>query len=227
VVRGALRNQAVYNPGMAPAVLEFEKRLRADFDWGLRESSMHFSEQGGVQESMRRIAKRLDDLQIPYAIVGGMALYYHGYERYTTDVDLLVTPEDLKRIHEQLEGLGYVPPFAGSKHLRDTANGVKVEFLTTGDYPGDGKPKEIAFPNPVDVRQEIKGLWFLSLPTLINLKLASGISNPLRAKDIGDVQELMKLRNLDESLVPELHPYVRAKYVEIVELIRNNPVIPE
>lgn len=33
-----------------------------------------------------------------------------------------------------------VPPFAGSMRLRDTATGVKVEFLTTGDYPGDGKP---------------------------------------------------------------------------------------
>lgn len=188
---------------------------------------MHFEEKGGVQESMRRIAKRLDDLNIPYAIVGGMALYYHGYQRFTTDVDLLVTRENLQRIHDELEGLGYVPPFAGSKHLRDTTTGVKVEFLTTGDYPGDGKPKAIAFPDPVDVRMENKGIWFLSLPALIDLKLASGISNPMRGRDLADIQELISIRNLDESLVPQLHPYVRAKYVEIVELIRNNPVVPE
>ena len=188
---------------------------------------MHFEEKGGVQESMRRIAKRLDDLNIPYAIVGGMALYYHGYQRFTTVVDLLVTRENLQRIHDELEGLGYVPPFAGSKHLRDTTTGVKVEFLTTGDYPGDGKPKAIAFPDPVDVRMENNGIWFLSLPALIDLKLASGISNPMRGKDLADIQELISIRNLDESLVPQLHPYVRAKYVEIVELIRNNPVVPE
>ena len=184
---------------------------------------MHFDEKGGVQESMRRIAKRLDDLNIPYAIVGGMALYYHGYQRFTTDVDLLVTREDLQRIHEELEGLGYVPPFAGSKHLRDTNTGVKVEFLTTGDYPGDGKPKAIAFPNPLDVREEIKGLWFLSLPALINLKLASGISNPGRGKDLIDIKELIERINLDESFAEQLHPYVQEKFCETVKLARDYP----
>ena len=34
------------------------------------------------------------------------------------DVDILVTREGLKTIHERLEGLGYVPPFTGSKNLR-------------------------------------------------------------------------------------------------------------
>jgi hypothetical protein len=211
---------------MSTAVLEYEKQLKADFNWALREGSMHFEHESGVQKSMRQIAKRLDDIGVPYAIVGGMALFFHGYERFTTDVDLLVTPDDLKRIHDQLEGLGYVPPFTGSKHLRDTNTGVKVEFLTTGDYPGDGKPKAISFPNPLDVRVQANGLWFLSLPSLIDLKLASGMTNPLRGKDLADVQELISIRNLDESLVPQLHPFVQAKFVEIVELLRNNPQEP-
>ena len=48
---------------------------------------------------------------------------------------ILVTRAALKQIHEALEGLGYVPPFTGSKHLRDAETGVKIEFLITGDYP--------------------------------------------------------------------------------------------
>ena len=139
----------------------------------------------------RRIAKRLDEIGVPYAVVGGMAMFFHGYRRFTEDVDILVTRENLKLIHEKLEGLGYLPPFAGSKHLRDTESGVKVEFLVAGDYPGDGKPKPVAFPDPADVRVEGSGVWFLSLPTLIELKLASGLTNPLRGKDIVDVQELI------------------------------------
>jgi hypothetical protein len=180
-----------------------------------------------VQKTLRQIAKRLDALGIAYTIVGGMALFFHGYRRFTEDVDLLVTPDDLKLIHEKLEGLGYVPPFSGSKHLRDTDTGVKVKFLTTGDYPGDGKPKPIAFPDPRAVRVEWNGLWFLSLPALLDLKLASGMTNALRGKDLVDAQELIAVRGLDESLADQLHPYVRDKYLEIVRLLRDNPPRPE
>ena len=60
----------------------------------------------------------------------------------------LVTREGLKAIHAHLEGLGYVPPFSGSKNLRDTEHGVRIEFLIAGEFPGDGKPKPVAFLSP-------------------------------------------------------------------------------
>ena len=62
-----------------------------------------------------------------------------GLRRFTEDVDILVTKGDLKKIHEALDGLGYLPPHKHSKHLRDTELGVRIEFLTTGEYPGDGQ----------------------------------------------------------------------------------------
>ncbi|HEY1191176.1 MAG TPA: hypothetical protein VGE74_26310 [Gemmata sp.] len=158
-----------------------------------------------------------------YAVVGGLALFFHGYQRFTVDVDILVTKGDLKTIHEQLEGRGYLPPFEGSKHLRDTVTGVKVEFLTTGEFPGDGKPKPVAFPNPTDVRVEGAGIWFLSLPALIELKLASGISNPLRGKDIVDVQSLITELALGDDFAPQLNEFVRSKFLELVKLVRDNP----
>ncbi len=119
-----------------------------------------------------------------------MALFRHGLRRFTEDVDLLVTKDDLKVIHEKLEGLGYLPPFPNSKHLRDTQCGVKIEFLTTGDYPGDGKPKPVSFPDPRHVSFEADGMSYLNLPTLVELKLASGMTNPSRLKDLADVLEL-------------------------------------
>jgi hypothetical protein len=205
------------------AVIPYEQRLARDFAWALREGSMHFEEESAVQKTLRRIAERLDRLGVSYAVVGGLALFFHGYRRFTEDVDILVTKDDLKLIHENLEGLGYLPPFAGSKHLRDTDSGVKVEFLTTGDYPGDGKPKPVAFPNPADVRVQGEGVWFLSLPALIELKLASGISNPLRGKDIVDVQELISELKLGEDFSAQLNEFVRDKFLELVRLIRDNP----
>src|SRR5260370_39602155 len=76
-----------------------------------------------------------------------MALFYHGFRRFTEDVDILVTREGLQAIHDRLEGLGYLPPFTGSKNLRDTDTGVRIEFLVAGDHPGDGPPKPVAFPD--------------------------------------------------------------------------------
>ena len=83
-----------------------------------------------VHLSLRKIAARLSELSIPYAVAGGMALVAHGYDRTTADVDVLVDQAGLDAAHRALEGLGYVPPFAGSKNLRDTENRrVRVEFL--------------------------------------------------------------------------------------------------
>jgi hypothetical protein len=208
-------------------LVTYEERLNRNFSWALMEGRMHFEEKSAVQLAMRRIAKRLDDIGVPYAVAGGMAMYFHGYRRFTEDVDLLVTKENLKVIHDKLEGLGYLPPFTGSKHLRDTDAGVKVEFLTTGDFPGDGLPKPVAFPDPADVRVEQDGVWFLNLPTLVELKLASGMTNPRRGKDINDVEYLIEARNLGAELAAQLNPFVRDRYLELVRLIRENPTKPE
>src|SRR5919109_1941248 len=129
-------------------MVTYEQLLSRDLRWALREGSMHFGKDSAVHKTLEKVTRKLDELGIPYALVGAMALFFHGFRRFTEDVDLLVTPEGLKALHERLEGLGYLPPFAGSKHLRDTDSGVRVEFVTTGDYPGDGKPKPVAFPDP-------------------------------------------------------------------------------
>lgn len=181
----------------------------------MNEGSGHFEGKSAVQDTLRRIAARLDELGIPYVVVGGMALFQHGFRRFTEDVDLLLTEDGLRRTHEALEGLGYVPPFAGSKHLRDTTTGVRVEFLVTGQFPGDGKSKPIAFPDPANVGVEIDGIRYLRLPTLVELKLASGMTNPGRLKDLGDVQELIRTLNLSADFADQLHPYVRPKFTEL------------
>ncbi len=154
-------------------------------------------------------------MKIPYAVVGGMALFRHGLRRFTEDVDILVTKHDLKTIHEKLKGPGYLPPHARSKHLRDTETGVRIEFLTTGEYPGDGKPKPVSFPEPGPVSFEADGIRYLKLPPLIELKLASGMTNPGRLKDLADVLELIKILGLSEDFARQLDPYVQEKYGEL------------
>jgi hypothetical protein len=193
----------------------YEQLLDQNVSWALQEGSMHFEEKSAVHETLRRITKRLKELGIPHAVVGGMAMFIHGYRRFTEDVDILVTPEELKRIHEKLEGLGYLPPFPGSKHLRDTQSGVRIEFLVSGGFPGDGLPKPVVFPDPKNVSIEIDGISCLQLPTLVELKLASGMTNPLRIGDLADVLRLIQHLDLPLDFANQLNPFVQAKYREM------------
>src|SRR5439155_21066945 len=128
--------------------------------------------------------------------------------------DILVTAEGLEEIHRRLEGLGYVPPFAGSKNLRDAERGVRIEFLVTGRYPGDGKPKPVAFPSPDDASIEIEGIRCLRLDRLIELKLAAGTA-PGRRRDLADVQELIRILRLPAGFAIRLDASVRDLYAEL------------
>ncbi len=198
-----------------PAGLSYERRLDADGRWALSEGSRYFEGTSDVHATLHRICSRLNELGIPYAVVGGMALFKHGYRRFTEDVDILVSRENLKRIHGELSGLGYLPLFEGSKNLRDTHSGVRIEFLLTGDYPGDGKEKPIAFPDPSGVVESQDDIRFLNLPTVVELKLASGTTGSDRMKDLADVQELIKLLSLPADFADRLNPYVQSKYHEL------------
>jgi len=211
-------------PGLQRTSLPYEKQLDLDPRWALNEGSRHFEETSAVFAALRKIAKRLEELGIPYAVVGGMALFRHGLRRFTEDVDILVTKESLAKIHEALDGRGYLPPHRHSKNLRDAELGVRIEFLITGAYPGDGKEKPVAFPDPAQVRFEADGIQYIQLNKLIELKLASGMTNPGRLKDLADVLELIKILNLPESHANDLDPYVRERFVSLLKEARRRYV---
>ena len=213
--KGMLGRLVASHPIPVDSLVSYESRLNRNPRWALSEGSRHFEGKSAVFDALRKIAKRLDGLGIPYAVVGGMALFQHGLRRFTEDVVILISKTDLKKVHEKLDGLGYLPPHKHSKHLRDTDLGVRIEFLTTGEYPGDGKAKPVAFPDPTPVSVEIEGVRYLNLPTLIELKLASGMTNPGRMKDLSDVLELIKLLNLPADYSKQLNPYVREKFAEL------------
>jgi len=202
-------------------VLTYEAQLDADRHWALREGGRHLEKESAVHKSLERIVRNLQTLQVPYALAGGMALFMHGYRRFTEDIDILVTRESLLRIHTKLEGRG------GSKDLRDADTGVRIEFIVAGDYPGDGKPKPVAFPDPASVAVEIDGIACVELVHLIELKLASGMTNPGRLIDLADVQRLIVAKNLPESFAERLNPYVREKYLELWAAVRTEANRPE
>ena len=209
------RDGSFFPAQVSESASTYEQQLGLDLRWAMDEGSRHFEEKSAVHETLRRICKRLNDMEIPYAVVGGMALFKYGYRRFTEDVDILVSRESLSKIHKELDGLGYRPPFTGSKHLRDTQHKVKIEFLVTGDFPGDGKPKEVVFPDPQEVSNVDNGVSYINLETLVELKLASGMTGQDRMKDLVDVQSLIGILELPQSFGESLADYVRPKFDEL------------
>ena len=186
------------------------------------EARRYFMGEGTLNKTLARLSSDLEERGIDYMVIGAVALLAHGYPRFTEDIDLVMTAEGLQKFHEELVGLGYVPAFPGArKRLRSTTDNVSIEVMTTGEYPGDGKPKPVSMPEPAEASTEIDGIKFVTLEKLIELKLASGISAPDRLKDLADVQELIKIRKLDADFALKLDPYVRAKYLELEEAVRR------
>ena len=177
--------------------------------------------EANVFAALRKIGRLLDEAGIPYAVVGALALGEHGYRRATVDVDLLLTREGLDAFKARHLGRGYVEKFPGSKGFRDVENGVTIDVVLAGDYPGDGKPKPVAFPDPATAAVRGAVVALLPLERLIELKLASGLSAPHRLRDLADVLELVRAADLGEDVADRIDPSVRPKYLELCRAARS------
>lgn len=188
----------------------------------LSESEAFFMKEGKVHHALKRLARALEEESIPYAIVGGMALDLLGYTRETVVVDILLTPAGLEKFHERLVGKGYLPAFDGArKSFLDAQTRVKVEALVAGEYPGDGKPKPVAFPAPESFSVERDGYRVIMLKKLIELKLASGMTAPHRLRDLADVQDLIAMPELPLEMAEELDESVRKEYRRLWETVQQ------
>ncbi|MDQ1638294.1 MAG: hypothetical protein QOF62_1633 [Pyrinomonadaceae bacterium] len=190
------------------------------YEEGLR----YFMGSGSVNETLKRLASDLKSHNIDYVVIGAVALLAHGYPRFTEDIDLVMTRDGLEKFHRELVGLGYVPAFPqAKKRLRATAEGVSIDVMLAGEYPGDGKPKPVSVPDPAAAAIDINGIKFVTLEKLVELKLASGMTAPDRLKDLADVQELIKVRALPAEFAEQLDPYVRAKFLELYDTVKQSP----
>jgi hypothetical protein len=182
------------------------------FDERLKEIDMFFQENDRIHQTMRRVAERLEQNGIRYAIVGGMAVNAHRHQRTTRDVDFLLTSEGLASFLRLFVTQDFDAVAGHPRRFVDRATGVTFDILVTGLFPGSGKPGPIAYPDPARVSEVIDERHVLNLATLIELKLAAG-----RYKDFGDVVELIRVHDLDERFGDALHPSVRGDFIECLE----------
>jgi hypothetical protein len=208
VAEGALR----WGAGRLSAANE------ARFVEGVEYCGRFFMGMADAQRALYKLTGILESESLPYAIIGAFALNEYGHRRVTVDVDLVMREEVLQTFKANHLGRGYAERVVGTGKLLDTEFGVHVDVLSTGRFPGDDRPKPIAFPDPATTAVRGERFALLPMPRFIELKLASGIVAPHRAKDLVDVQELIKSASLSREVGLELDPWVREKFFELWEL---------
>lgn len=145
-----------------------------------------------LSKDLREFLALLNSNEVEYLVVGAFAVAYHGYPRYTGDLDLLVraSEQNAERLLRALSEFGF-----GALGI------TKEDLLSAGNVIQLGVQ-----PNRIDILSSISGVgfddaWatrqegsldglavkFIGRDALIRNKRATG-----RAKDQGDAEELNK-----------------------------------
>ena len=157
---------------------------------------------------LEQIFGALNEAQVRYLVVGGLAVIAHGFVRYTNDLDLVVqlNEPNVARAMEVLKGLGYrakVPvdpvqfasPLTRASWIRDKQ---MVVFQLVNERfarePIDGFVRE-----PFDVAAELDRCeWLavgptLKIPVVSRPQLIKMKQEASRPKDLLDIEYLEKL----------------------------------
>lgn len=141
-----------------------------------------------LSRDLREFIELLNSCAVEYVVVGGHAVAYHGYPRYTGDIDFFIRPteDNARRLLEVFDRFG----FGGVGITRD-------DFTTPDRIVQLGLP-----PNRIDLVTGITGVTFdevwasrvaanldgipvclIGKAELLRNKRASG-----RAKDLADIE---------------------------------------
>jgi predicted nucleotidyltransferase len=163
--------------------------------------------------SVEAIVKALNDAEVKYLIVGGLAVVAHGYERLTQDVDLVINlePSNIVRGLHTLISIGYqlsipITPedFANPDNRENWKNQKGMIVLKLWSDIHRRTPIDVFIDEPFDFAHEHslarweKVMGEIKAPvvryeTLIAMKRLAGRLQDLA--DIADLEEVQKLKH--------------------------------
>jgi hypothetical protein len=161
---------------------------------------------GEVLETARRVSAILRKANVDAAVIGGVAVFLHGYKRTTADVDVFVA-DSLQAASDALEGAG-LKFDAGNREFR--SGEVSVQLVE----------KKLVKPVPIH-RATIDQIVTISLADLINLKVKSGTGNVKRTQDIADVVGLIQANHLTSAFAAKVAKELRPEFRKLVKAVRS------
>ena len=140
-------------------------------------------------EETQRLIGALEEAGVPYVIAGAIALAVHGAPRATTDIDLLIRPEDLDGARQVARGCGFgieAMPMRFSDGMEvvrltriEGEESLAVDFLLVNPQ------LEPAWESKERRRSTAGEFWVVSREALIRMKAQAN-----RPQDIADIQRL-------------------------------------
>ena len=162
---------------------------------------------GMILEIAREVSALMRQAGVNGAVIGGVAVVLHGHLRTTVDVDVFI-PDPPERLADILKSAGFAFD-AGKKEF--TKSGVPVHLVLIDQVR-----------RPPSDRIELDGVTTISLANLIDMKLRSGSTNPLRAQDLADVIGLIRHHHLRSDFAARLGSDVRGEFRKLVEAIERS-----
>jgi hypothetical protein len=172
-----------------------------------------------VRERAVRAAGALRQVGIPHVVIGGHAVASWVARvdkeavRNTKDVDLLVRREDLARVVEVLESVGFVHQnVAGVDLFLDGPEG-SVRSAVHLVFAGEKVKTEYQLPTP-EITESEAGPDFPvpTLEALVRMKLTS-----FRLKDKVHLMDLLEVGLIDESWRDRLPAGIAERLTELIE----------
>jgi hypothetical protein len=172
---------------------------------------------GRVVRALDQVLKACDCEAV---VGGGWAVWRHGYVgRVTQDVDIALAKasvDDFLRAASVSDFAMVSQPEGRWPKLHHRGTGIEVDVLPEGGRPGTAsRPAPTTIPHPKSMGAVRGILKYISLPSLIELKLAAG-----RLRDEADVVELARENRdrVDEvrQHLQSVHPQYAARFDELL-----------
>lgn len=145
---------------------------------------------------VRELIALLEKYGVLYLLVGGSAVIYHGYARYTGDVDFYyrADPENAKNLYAALKEFwaGPIPHIDSSAEFLKPGQVIqfgvppfRIDLLNRIDGVEFAEAYASAIDETIDHEKKQVGIKIISKQSLLKNKKASG-----RSKDLDDVEQL-------------------------------------
>lgn len=152
-------------------------------------------------------------------LAGGWAVWRHGYVgRVTQDIDIVVAADEVDELLRLAGVSGFdilATPAGHWPKARHKETDIQVDLLPEGGRPGTAsRPAPTTIPHPTTLGAEPGMLHYITLPGLVELKLAAG-----RIRDDADLVELIRANPDDVDALRRhlatVHPDYAQRFEEL------------
>lgn len=155
-----------------------------------------------LRTELLMIVRCLNDANIDYGLVGGLAVAVHGYVRATRDIDILIRHYDLAEARNALLPIGYDLDAGIFKFDQGTETETQLFRVSRADGP-TLTTLDLMLVTPIleqvwNAREIVKAydteIKVVSKAALIKMKELAG-----RYQDLADVESLRKIADTDDN----------------------------